>query len=63
MAVVTSPACPNCGDWNVRVSYEPSSIEGSTRDKSSGKCHACKHEWSDDGGTSEPMPGRDIVRA
>jgi transposase-like protein len=48
MSVDSSPACPNCGDWNVRVSYEASGIEGSSRDRSSGKCHSCKHEWSDD---------------
>ena len=46
-ATVSSPTCPSCGNWNVRIAYRASTIEGVAKDNFSGKCHPCKHEWSD----------------
>jgi transposase-like protein len=46
MVSVSSPICPSCGAWNDRVVYKATGI-GAAQDKLAGKCHDCKHEWTD----------------
>jgi transposase-like protein len=48
MVSSSSPTCPSCGTWNVRVSYDASNIDGGAQDRFRGTCHACKHEWSEE---------------